>query len=183
MMKNDLESFIFEIHHAPSEILANQPGQFSLSGQIVLHWAAATLKGLSEFQNKVLDHFLPLFLSKKCRDFSPLIKWNLAGVLSLRQLDKFWLWSTNNDRKWNSFQPWKKIVKSHQVNLFLAGFIHLDPLCVSLWHKLEAVFEAAPLRPAFSLRKFFFCFFSLTMFFDSVCRQSRPSAPKTCEIR
>ena len=34
------------------EIPANLPGQFSLSGQIFLHWAAATLKGLGEFQNK-----------------------------------------------------------------------------------------------------------------------------------
>ena len=30
-------------------------------------WAAATLKGLGEFQNKVLDHFLPISLSKKCQ--------------------------------------------------------------------------------------------------------------------
>ena len=28
---------------------ANLPGQFSLSGQIFLHWAAATMKGLGEF--------------------------------------------------------------------------------------------------------------------------------------
>ena len=44
--------FYFEIHRAPSEIPANLPGKFGLSGQIFLHWAAATLKGLSEFQNK-----------------------------------------------------------------------------------------------------------------------------------
>ena len=31
-----------------------------LSGQTFLHWAAATLKGLAEFQNKkILDHFSP----------------------------------------------------------------------------------------------------------------------------
>ena len=65
MMKNGLD-FFFEIPRAPSEIPANLPGQFSLSGQIFLHWAAAT-KGFGEFQNKVLDHFLPLFLSKKCQ--------------------------------------------------------------------------------------------------------------------
>ena len=35
--------FYFEIPLAPLEIPANLPGQFSLSGQIVLHWAAATL--------------------------------------------------------------------------------------------------------------------------------------------
>ena len=59
---------VFEMYIAirvSSEILANLPSQFSLSGQIFFHWAAATLKGLGEFQNKVLDHFLPLFLSKK----------------------------------------------------------------------------------------------------------------------
>ena len=36
----------------PSEIPANLQGQFSLSGQIFLHWAAATLKWLGEFQNE-----------------------------------------------------------------------------------------------------------------------------------
>ena len=42
----------FEIHRAPSEIPAKLPGQFGHSGQIFLHWAAATLKGLVGFQNK-----------------------------------------------------------------------------------------------------------------------------------
>ena len=42
----------FEIHRAPSEIPAKLPGQFRHSGQIFLHWAEATLKGLGEFQNK-----------------------------------------------------------------------------------------------------------------------------------
>ena len=42
----------FEIHRAPSEIPAKLPGQFGHSGQIFLHWAAATLKGLGEFQSK-----------------------------------------------------------------------------------------------------------------------------------
>ena len=38
---------------APSEIPAKVLGQFGHSGQIFLHWAAATaLKGLGEFQNK-----------------------------------------------------------------------------------------------------------------------------------
>ena len=46
--------FYFEIHRAPAEIPANLPGQFSLYGQIVLHWAAATLKN---FKIKKLDHF------------------------------------------------------------------------------------------------------------------------------
>ena len=58
MVKSGLEFFYFEIHRAPSEIPANLPGQFSPSGQIFLHWAAATLKGLGEFQDK---NFRPLF--------------------------------------------------------------------------------------------------------------------------
>ena len=55
MIKNDGKKWsriYFQIDRAPSEIPANLPGQFSLSGQILLHWAAATLKGLVEFQNK-----------------------------------------------------------------------------------------------------------------------------------
>ena len=59
MVKSGLEFFIFLIQQAPSEIPANQPGQFSLSGQTFLHWAAATLKGLGEFQNKKKSR--PLF--------------------------------------------------------------------------------------------------------------------------
>ena len=53
--KDDSETWsgiYFEIHRAPSEIPANLPGQFSPIGQIFWHWAAATLKGLGEFQNK-----------------------------------------------------------------------------------------------------------------------------------
>ena len=48
MKKSCLEKIILKFQiQAP----ANQPGQFSLSWQIFLHWAAATLKGLVEFQN------------------------------------------------------------------------------------------------------------------------------------
>ena len=71
----------FEIHRAPSETPAKLPGKFGHSGQIFLHWAAATLKGLGEFQNKKSR---PLFTSKKWyfRDssFSLLINRVLAGV-------------------------------------------------------------------------------------------------------
>ena len=52
VVKSGLVFFIFEILLAPSELAANLPGQFSLSGQLFLHWAAATLKGLGEFQNE-----------------------------------------------------------------------------------------------------------------------------------
>ena len=54
-LKNDgkkCSRIYFEIHGAPSEIPAKLPGQFSHSGQIFVHWAAGTLKGLAEFQNK-----------------------------------------------------------------------------------------------------------------------------------
>ena len=54
-LKNDDEKWsrknYFEIPPWPSEIPANLPGQFSLSGQIFLHWAAATLKAIVEFWN------------------------------------------------------------------------------------------------------------------------------------
>ena len=48
MVKSGLIFFFYlKIERAPSEIPANLPGQFSLSGQICLHWAAAaTLKRL-----------------------------------------------------------------------------------------------------------------------------------------
>ena len=48
MMKSGLKSFYFEVHWAASEIPANLSGQFSFSGQIVLHWPAAT-----QFKSKV----------------------------------------------------------------------------------------------------------------------------------
>ncbi len=51
MVKNGLEKNYFKIPRAPSEIPPNEPGQFSPSVQIFLHWAAATLKGHMEFQN------------------------------------------------------------------------------------------------------------------------------------
>ena len=66
MVKSGLV-FYFEILQAPSELLANLPGQFSLSRQLFLHWEAATLKGQVEFQNKKkLDHFFPSYLTQKC---------------------------------------------------------------------------------------------------------------------
>ena len=53
MVKSSLEIFILKFSEPLQRYVpANWPGQFSLSVQIVLHWAAATLKGLAEFQNK-----------------------------------------------------------------------------------------------------------------------------------
>ena len=65
-MKSGLEFFYFEILLAPSEVPANLPGQFSLSGQTFLHWAAATLKGQVEFQYKKKSRplFIIIFYSK-----------------------------------------------------------------------------------------------------------------------
>jgi hypothetical protein len=67
MVKSGLVFCFFLILLAPSELPANLPGQFRLSGQLFLHWAAATIKGLVEFQkNQKLDHFSPSYLSQKC---------------------------------------------------------------------------------------------------------------------
>ena len=55
----------FEIHRAPLVIPAKLPGQLGNSEQIFLHWAGATLKGLSEFQYKKARPLFPSFLSKK----------------------------------------------------------------------------------------------------------------------
>ena len=54
MVKSCLEFFILKLYieRAPSETPANLPGQFSLSGPIFLHWAAATLKFV-QFQKKI----------------------------------------------------------------------------------------------------------------------------------
>ena len=69
--ENDGEKWsgiFFEIYWAPSEIPAKLPGQFSPNGQIFLDWAAATLKGLSEFPNKKKYRpLLTIISSKKCR--------------------------------------------------------------------------------------------------------------------
>ena len=59
LVKSGREFFYLKIERAPSEMPANLPGQFSLSGQIFLHWAAATLKGHVGFQNK---NSRPLFI-------------------------------------------------------------------------------------------------------------------------
>ena len=50
MAKSGLEFFILKFRY--SDIPANLPGQFSLYGQMSLHWTGATLKWLAEFQNK-----------------------------------------------------------------------------------------------------------------------------------
>ena len=47
-----VEFFILKSYVPLKEIPANLPGQLSSSGQIFLHWAAATLKGHIGFQNK-----------------------------------------------------------------------------------------------------------------------------------
>ena len=47
-----LKSQVFKITLAPLELHASLSCRFSVSWQIFLRWAAATLKGLGEFQNK-----------------------------------------------------------------------------------------------------------------------------------
>ena len=61
---NHLMQIAVIIRDIPHHLPANLPGQFSLFGQMFLHWAAATLKGQVEFQNKKFKttfhhHFLP----------------------------------------------------------------------------------------------------------------------------
>ena len=59
------------------------------------------------------------------------ILWN--WLITLKYVCKFWIWSACNDRKRKLFESaescLKIFVKSHQVNLFLACFSHLEPLC------------------------------------------------------
>ena len=88
MVKSGLEFFYFEIHRAPLEIPANMLGQFSLLGQMFLHWAAATLKGLVQFQNKKNSRPLFTIIFKPkivlSRVFSLLILAVLGGVLTVQ---------------------------------------------------------------------------------------------------
>ena len=56
MVKSGLEFvFYFDIQWAPLEIAVKLPGQFSHSGQIFLHWGAATL-------NFKIKNSRPLFI-------------------------------------------------------------------------------------------------------------------------
>ena len=64
MVKSGLV-FYLEILLAPLELPVNLPGQFSLSGQIFLHWAAANLNGLVEFQNKNSRPLFTLIFNSK----------------------------------------------------------------------------------------------------------------------
>ena len=58
-------AFYFEIHRAPSEIPAKLPCQFGHSWQIFLYWAAASLKGLGEFQNKMSRPLFTFIFNQK----------------------------------------------------------------------------------------------------------------------
>ena len=64
MVKRGLEFFYFEIQRVPSEIVDVLPSQFSHSGQIFFHRAAATLKGLAE-SKKNIGCFSPPLISQK----------------------------------------------------------------------------------------------------------------------
>ena len=56
-MKNALEIFILKFTKPLQRYLLTCQANSALVGRFFLHWAAATLKGLGEFQNKVIDHF------------------------------------------------------------------------------------------------------------------------------
>ena len=87
-LKNDGEKWsrknYFEIPRWPSEITANLSGQFSLSGQIFLHWIAATLKAIVEFWNDFLTTFSQSFSSQKCCQISVRIFCVLSGTRNLQ---------------------------------------------------------------------------------------------------
>ena len=71
MIKSGLEFFYFKI------LLAMSIKPFWTD---FLYWAAATLKGLVEFQNKkILEHFSPSFLSQKW-SFQELKFWSTYSI-------------------------------------------------------------------------------------------------------
>ena len=86
MVKTVLVFSYFDILLPPSELPATLPGQCSLSRQLFLHWAAATLKGLVEFQRKKIDLISPSYLTQKCwfQDFSLFILGVLGGEPELK---------------------------------------------------------------------------------------------------
>ena len=57
MLKSGLKFILKFIEPLQRYIPANLPGQFSPSGQIFLHWAAADLKGLHQFQKNISSSF------------------------------------------------------------------------------------------------------------------------------
>ena len=64
MVKSGLELFILKFNEPLQRYLLTCPVQFSLTGQIFLHLAAATLKRVGEFQKKKFKttfhhHFMP----------------------------------------------------------------------------------------------------------------------------
>ena len=59
-LKNDGKKWSRIYFEIPSEIPVIILGQFGHSGQIFLHWATATLKGLGEFQNKKSRPLFPI---------------------------------------------------------------------------------------------------------------------------
>jgi hypothetical protein len=67
MKKSGLEKNYFKIPRAPSEKPANQPGQFSLSGQIFFALGISNSEGARGISKQFfLDYFSPSFLSQKC---------------------------------------------------------------------------------------------------------------------
>ena len=90
-LKNDGKKWsrnYFEIHQAPSEILANLPGQFSPNGQIFGTGQQQLWRGSVNFKINSRPLFTIIFKLKndnfKTRDFSPLIKRVITGVLYVK---------------------------------------------------------------------------------------------------
>ena len=52
MVKSGLEKIILKFHMPLQRYLLTCQANSAFLGRFVLHWAAATLKGLGEFQNK-----------------------------------------------------------------------------------------------------------------------------------
>ena len=80
----------------------------------------------------------------------------------LQQFDKFWIWIKCNDqkRKWcEIFLSQEKIVKSHQVNTFLADFRHLRPKWVALPRVPRQDHNCNERRNPFSRDKWFLSLF------------------------
>ena len=81
MVKSGLEFFILKLNELLQRYLLTCQANSSFLGRFLLRWAAATLKGLAEFQNeKILDQAKNA--NFKTRGSSPLIESVLAGVSS-----------------------------------------------------------------------------------------------------
>ena len=129
--------FHLEILLVPSKVPADLPGQFSLSRQFFLHWAAATLKGLVEFQNeKTRPLFTIIFNSKMMVSWSGILvhlfqefeavitrSHHLGHIKGSLMSERFSLW-LKSQKKGAKSQPWASSLRVVKVELFkkIGGF-------------------------------------------------------------